>query len=392
MARERKKMGRPGIFFHIVEREFGKFFSNSVAVAIFIGAPLLYGVVFGSLYTDGQVYDIPVAVVDASRGAIGERIVDGLRDHENIAVAGVFACEQGLWDSFVRGDVHAIITLGPGFDTDVLMGRMPEVHVRLNTANLLVTNYVSGAVQHVLATEETTIRTGAMIRSGTLPAPTAKDHHSAFSVHYSRYFNPSGNYLFFLLPGFLGMVLQQVFMLVTALSFARETEEKTFDELTGKTRSAVMIVFGKSFPYWIMGMLMWLFSLHGILYWYGVPMDGSPAALYGLSLLFVLSMASIGILVSAAVPSQLKATEILMVMAAPAFLLSGYTWPLSQMPQAVAAVAKLIPTTHFLEALRKIILADASMLHLLPETVFLALLAVIPFAATILIVKRNMRA
>ena len=121
-------------------------------------------------------------------------------------------------------------------------------------------------------------------------------------------------------------------------------------------------------------------------------MDGSPAALYGLSLLFVLSMASIGILVSAAVPSQLKATEILMVMAAPAFLLSGYTWPLSQMPQAVAAVAKLIPTTHFLEALRKIILADASMLHLLPEAVFLALLAVIPFAATILIVKRNMRA
>ena len=384
-------MGGLSVFFYIVEREFGKFFSNSVAVAIFIGAPLLYGVVFGALYTDGQVYDIPVAVVDSSRGAIGERIVDGFRDHENIAIAGVFACEQGLWDSFVRGDVQAIITLGPDFDKDVLLGRMPEVHVRLNMANMLVANYVSGAVQHVLATQEAAIRTGTMIRQGSVPAPVAQDRHGAFGVHYSRYFNPSGNYLFFLLPGFLGMVLQQVFLLVTALSFAREAEEKTFDELIGKTRSAVMIVFAKSFPYWIMGLLMWLFSLHGILYWYGVPMDGSPAALYGLSLLFVLSMTSIGILVSAAVPSQLKATEILMVMAAPAFLLSGYTWPLSQMPQAVAAVAKLIPTTHFLEALRKIILADASMMHLLSESFYLALLAAIPFAVTIYIVDRKFR-
>ena len=384
-------MGGLRVFFHIVEREFGKFFSNSVAVAIFIGAPLLYGVVFGSLYADGQVYDIPIAVVDGSRGAIGERIVDGLREHENVSVAGVFACEQGLWDSFVRGDVHAIITLGPDFDKDVLLGRMPEVHVRLNMANMLVANYVSGAVQHVLATQEVKIRTGAMIRQGSVPAPVAQDHHGAFSVHYSRYFNPSGNYLFFLLPGFLGMVLQQVFLLVAALSFAREAEEKTFNELIVKTRSAAMIVLGKAVPYWIMGMLMWLFSLHGILYWYGVPIDGSPAALYGLSLLFVLSMTSIGILVSAAVPSQLKATEILMVMAAPAFLLSGYTWPLSQMPQAVAAVAKLIPTTHFLEALRKIILADAAMPHLLRESVFLALLAVIPFVLTIIIVKRKIR-
>ncbi len=385
-------MGGLRIFFHIVEREFGKFFSNSVAVAIFIGAPLLYGVVFGSLYADGQVYDIPVAVVDGSRGAIGERIVDGLRENENVSVAGVFACEQGLWDSFVRGDMQAIITLGPDFDKDVLLGRMPEVHVRLNMTNILVANYVSGAVQHVLAVQEAKIRTGAMIRQGSVPAPIAQDHHGAFGVHYSSYFNPTGNYLFFLLPGFLGMVLQQVFLLVVALSFAREAEEKTFDELTGKTFSAAMIVFGKAVPYWIMGMLMWLFSLHGILYWYGVPLGGSLVALYGLSLLFVLSMTSIGILVSAAFPSQLKATEILMVMAAPAFLLSGYTWPLSQMPQAVAAVAKLIPTTHFLEALRKIILADASMSHLLPEAVFLTILAVIPFAATIYIVKRNMRA
>lgn len=63
---------------------------------------------------------------------------------------------------------------------------------------------------------------------------------------------------------------------------------------------------------------------------------------------------------SVVVPNQLKATEILMVIATPSFILSGFTWPLSQMPQAVQAIANVIPLTHFLKAFRILIIEDGA--------------------------------
>jgi ABC-2 type transport system permease protein len=71
--------------------------------------------------------------------------------------------------------------------------------------------------------------------------------------------------------------------------------------------------------------------------------------------------------VSSAIPSQLKASEALMVMATPSFILSGFTRPLSQMPDGIVMLAKTIPLTHFLEGLRKLMLHEASFNDILPQ-------------------------
>ncbi len=378
------------IFFNIVIREFHKFSRNSVALAIFLGAPLLYGPLFGMLYKDAQLYDTPIAVVNEDGGILADRIIDALDDNENIRVSGVYGDESGLNDAFITGDVYAIVTIPRNFESDVQHSRGAEVHVNMNAMNMVVTNYTSRAIQQVLATMDAGVRIESLKKSG-VPAQLAEKQHSAFSTTFSRYFNPSNNYLIFLLPGLLGMVLQQVFLLVLAIAFSQEFEENTFIELVGQTRSTFLILLAKSFPYWIMGMLMWLFSLHGIMQAFDIPIDGRLWGIYLFSFLFVMAMSSIGIMVSAAIPSQLKATEVLMVIAAPAFLVSGFTWPLYQMPGTVQAIAHLIPTTHFLEGFRKMILAGAQLEHLQNEVLWLVMLTLIPYFLTLLIIKRRVR-
>jgi ABC-2 type transport system permease protein len=74
----------------------------------------------------------------------------------------------------------------------------------------------------------------------------------------------------------------------------------------------------------------------------------------------VLAASALGILVSAALPNQLKATEVLMVVATPAFVLSGFTYPLSQMPEAIQKVAQCLPLTPFLEIYRVVGIMGAS--------------------------------
>ena len=107
-----------------------------------------------------------------------------------------------------------------------------------------------------------------------------------------------------------------------------------------------------SFGLWI---LFWLFTL-----WFRIPLYDNLFPLTIIAGIFVLVVSFMGILVSILIPSQLKATEILMVIATPSFILSGFTWPLSQMPVWIQGIANVIPLTHFLRAFRILIIEDGT--------------------------------
>jgi ABC-2 type transport system permease protein len=166
--------------------------------------------------------------------------------------------------------------------------------------------------------------------------------------------------MYFLWPGVLAAVLQQVLLLGLALAFASEYENGTFKDLVEKCPSLLKLMSVKIIPYlsmsfglWIM---YWLFTL-----WFRIPFYDNLLPLTFVAGIFILSVCFIGILVSILVPNQLKATEILMVVATPSFILSGFTWPLSQMPVWVQGIANCIPLTHFLKAFRILIIENGTL-------------------------------
>jgi ABC-2 type transport system permease protein len=99
----------------------------------------------------------------------------------------------------------------------------------------------------------------------------------------------------------------------------------------------------KIIPYLIMSFGLWMYWLFTL--WFRIPFYDNLLPLTFVAV-FVISVSFIGVLVSILVPNQLKATEILMVIATPSFILSGFTWPLSQMPVWVQAISNVIPLTH----------------------------------------------
>ena len=116
----------------------------------------------------------------------------------------------------------------------------------------------------------------------------------------------------------------------------------------------------KIIPYLIMSFGIWILY-YLFTFWFRIPFYENLGALTFVAGIFVLSVCFIGILVSILIPSQLKATEILMVIATPSFILSGFTWPLSQMPDWVVAVANVIPLTHFLQAFRILLIEEGTL-------------------------------
>ena len=352
--------------YELILRELRMFASNSVMLAIFLGAPIFFGFLLGFVYQDAQPDNLPIIVVDYDDSPLSNQMIDALDDNQYLQVSNVLY-DNGPVRKLMRSNAeNAVVNIPAGFEGDIQQKRYPEVEVELNAANILTANYAARGIQHVLGTLNAGIEIEGLNKQG-IPVAIARERFEPFKVNITRFFNPGANYLEFLWPGILAAVLQQVFLLVMALSFSREFEKNTFHELIGTTSNSFLIILIKSLPYWLMGMALWGLILKFMFPFFRLPIDVDLSALFALSALFVLAATFIGILVSLLIPSQLKSTEILMIVASPGFILSGFTWPLSEMPVWIQAFAKTIPLTPFLSGFRKVFMLEGNLQAVIPE-------------------------
>ena len=192
----------------------------------------------------------------------------------------------------------------------------------------------------------------------------------------------SGNYLYFMLPGVLLTVFQQVLLLGLALSFSSEFENKTFTELVSKTSNPFTILFVKIFPYIFMSIFIYLLY-YGFGLFYDMKLETEFWPFIYATLIFILGVCFLGFLVSLILPSQLKATEVLMVVATPSFILSGFTWPLSQMPKWIQTISDCIPLTHYLKIFRILFIEKGDVSLIQPHLNNLIVIASICFVLSL---------
>src|SRR5690606_9424953 len=134
----------------------------------------------------------------------------------------------------------------------------------------------------------------------------------------------------------------------------------------------------KLIPYLIMSFLVWL-MYWGFTFWFRIPFFENLGNLTLVPGIFVLAVSFIGMLVSILFRYQLKASEVLLVVATKSFMISGFTWPLSQMTEFVQVIAQIIPLTHFLPAFRILIIEKGSFDLTYPYILNLTIISIIGF-------------
>lgn len=343
-------------FLSLIKREFGLFWGNKVLRLLFIGAPLMYGILLGYVYQKGKVTDLPIIIVDHDRSAMSTKAMEMMQDNEVLSIAAIRFDETDLTRLTIEKEAACVVIFPKDFEKDVLTKRYPEVTTIVNTSNVLTANYASGALQIVLGTMKVGTQLETLRKQG-VPENLLMSQYEPFKTTFIKKNNRATNYMYFLWPGILATVLQQVLLLGLALSFASEFENGTFSQLVKRTSSTALLIAVKVIPYLMMSvgiwLIYWLFT-----WWFKIPFYENLWTLTWIAGVFVLSVCFIGILVSILIPNQLKATEVLMVIATPSFILSGFTWPLSQMPEWVTWIASIIPLTHFLPAFRILIIEN----------------------------------
>lgn len=364
-------------FLRLLRIEFQRIFSNNVLLAIFFGAPILYGVLFGYVYQQAKVLDLPIVIIDQDHSPTSDKIIDAFEDNEALLVEDIRYTPGNIMEEMPISQYAAVITFPTNFEADILQKKHPEIRVDLNMANILNANTASKNIQSVLMTINAGIEIEGLKKQGMHPNE-ALDAYESFKINFNKLYNSSGNYVTFMLPGLLAAIMQQVIFLAMALVFARDFEDGYFGDLVNESKWSLYHILLKSTPFLIFIPIMW-----GIVSQL-LPYFNIDAAIFNFPMLILttlLSLASmcIGMLFSIAIPSQLKATELLMVISTPAFVLSGFTWPTLAIPETITNIAQYIPLTQFLSGFRKVAFYGGDLASIKPEIYMLLLIILVAF-------------
>ncbi|WP_027418182.1 ABC transporter permease [Crocinitomix catalasitica] len=372
-------------FIRLIRVEFKRIFSNGVLLAIFLGAPILYGILFGFVYQQAKVTDLPIVIVDQDRSPMTEKIIDAFDDNETVKISDIRYTTGDILAEMPTKQYAAVITIPSNFEADILQKRHPEIRVDLNMANMVNANTASKGIQSVLMTLNAGFEIEGLKKKG-LHASEAMAQYESFKINFNKLYNASGNYVTFMLPGLLAAIMQQIIFLALALVFARDFEDGYFKTLVKESKFSLYHIALKAVPFLLMIPIMWGI-VSSFVPFFRIDIDIFNYPMFVLVALLTFASIFVGMLFSVAIPSQLKATELLMVISTPAFVLSGFTWPTSTFPSPIMAVAEYIPLTQFLSGFRKIAFYGGDMASIQKEIGILTTIIVITFVAIVAILQ-----
>src|SRR5271157_4444499 len=181
-----------------------------------------------------------------------------------------------------------------------------------------------------------------------------------------------------IVPGVVAMVMAIVGAFLTSLTIAREWERGTMEQLISTPVGRLEIQIGKLIPYFVIGMLDTAVCAAMAVWWFKVPFRGRWSVLFGCSMLFLLVVLTLGYFISVTAKSQLGASQMaLLATFLPTFLLSGFIFPIEQMPVAVQWITRVLPARYYVSILRNVFLKGTEIKVMAGQLAALAIIALV---------------
>jgi ABC-2 type transport system permease protein len=355
----------------VVKKEFRQIRRDARSLMFMVFLPAFMLLMFG-FALNFDVKHIPLAVVDEDGSRASRDLVDRFRTTEYFDLKAVLPETAAVDPIMAREDIRIALVIPVRFSEDLAAGRSPSVQVLVDGSNAMSGTTAAGYVGAILQSYSQRITLEALARRGltdlTLPLET----------QVRVWYNPELRSAKFLVPGLMAFILMVIVTISTAFSIVREKERGTMDQIRVSSLRPVELILGKVVPY----VAISLGSAHLVLVLgqvlFGVGIRGSYPLLLLAMLLFLVGALGQGILISTITRTQ-QVAFLLAVLTTmlPTFILSGFVFPIRNMPPVVQAITYLIPSRYFLTALRAIILKGAGLPAIWDQFLLLAGFAVL---------------
>lgn len=326
---------------------------DRLTFAMILGIPIMQLVLFGyAINTDPK--HLPTGVVVGDSGPVSRAIVAGMQTSGYFRIDGLLSEEEAR-QALDEGTLAFVVTVPQDFHKDLVRGRRPDIVIEADASD------PTAAANAIAAMPEIVKRAVA----AAINAPPSESTDGA-EVVVHRLYNPEAVNTYNIVPGLIGTILTMTTTLMTALALTREIERGTMESLLAMPLRPLEIMIGKIVPYIGIGFLQVIVILTAAYALFAVPLEGSLVLLLFAVLLFIAANVTLGYTFSTLARSQLQAMQMTVFFFLPSILLSGFMFPFRGMPVWAQAIGEVLPLTHFLRAVRGIMLKGNDTMQVLP--------------------------
>ena len=331
-------------FAAIIKKEFIQIKRDPIALRIPIAMPILFMLLFGYA-VNTEVDHLKTAILDLNKTTESREFVKAFTSSLYFDITETVSTEEELVKLIESGEVRAGILIPADFSKNLAKGETTNVGILIDGTDPTTarTAYSSG-----IMVAESFSRKLASKGSVALTTP--------LKLGVRVLYNPDLETKRFTIPGLVGLIMQNLTIILTAFALVREKERGTIEQLIVTPIRPAELIIGKIIPYIIIGYAGFLFALAIAMWWFGVWPIGSIPLLLGLGLLFVICSLLIGLLISTLAKTQFEAMLVSIVIILPSILLSGFVFPLEAAHPFIRFFGYFIPLTYFLDIIRSIVL------------------------------------
>ncbi len=361
----------------IVRKEVLQIIRDSRSLLIVVGMPLILMLAFGY----GVSFDtkhLPLCVFDREGSQRSQDLLKRFQASEYFNVVQTVNNYPELIHAIDSARCHLAIVIPQDFSQRLNAGGQVGVQALVDATDSNTANLGIGYSEAVVQSYSQQVQLDWLRRQGR------SEIQAPLSVDARTWFNEDLESMANIVPGVVAIVMAVIGTFLTALTISREWERGTMEQLISTPVTPLEIMLGKLGPYFVIGLLdTFLCAAIGV-WWFGVPFRGQWSVFFISSALFLTVVLSTGYFFSVVAKSQLTASQISMIATfLPAFLLSGFIYPIDQMPLVIRLITYIFPARFFMSIIRNVFLKGTALNLMWKDLSALAIFALLlAFLAT----------
>jgi len=357
----------------LVRKEFIQLFRDRKNRPLLVVAPLVQLIVFGYVVTT-DVRDIRVGLVDQSRTPESRRLIDAIDGNHTFRITHYLNRSADLDLLLLERKIDLGIHIPSDFSSQIRKGETAEVQI---LADGSMSNMASIRISYTISLLE---QFNSQLIRELYPH---RIDYGEIDGRIRTWYNPNLDSQYFYVPGIVAFLVMLLSLLFTSMAIVREKEAGTMEQLIVTPLKPLELILGKTIPFIIIAQIQMILVIAFAILWFKIPIVGNAFLLLGATFIFLLSTLGIGLFISTVSKTQQQAMMTNFFFIMPFFMLSGFVFPVANMPTVVQWFTYLNPLQYFLVIVRGIFLKGTGLDALWPQFLGLAILGGIVFPAAV---------
>lgn len=341
-------------FFTFIKKEFFHILRDKRSMLVLLGLPVVQLIIFGFAITT-ETRNCKIALLDNSKDEATQNIITRIESSSYFDIDKTLTSNKQIETAFKTGRIKLAVVFQPNFQNDLSHNNKAQLQIITDASDPNQANTLSYYVSAIVMDYQKELN-----QNKNLPY--------TINSEIRMLYNPQLKGEYSSVPGVMGMILLLISAMMTSISIVREKEMGTMEVLLVSPLKPWIIIISKVIPYFIISLINVITILLISVLVFGIPIHGSIILLSFVTILYIICALTLGILISTVTNSQQAAMIISLIgLMLPVVMLSGYAFPIANMPLILQVISNLIPAKWYIIMVKDVMIKGLGLFDIWKE-------------------------